>query len=283
MYRPEKGAEPHDALFQAEYGRSDRGGRGEHHEWRTLRHGNPCGYAGEAGRPLAGTAKSLYSVSVPQLLRLDVDVAPGRIAMEPLPALDSWSNTVTYARNVTARIDDPRAGLKWNYSGLQANYRTFQVSSDLLRQGLLLALYRDDSGRFNEMQKSLIGELHLEVPLTRDEFQSMLAQLRSTAPAPPDQVGKDASGSLGGMVYGPDGSPRSGVRVRLAGAQDAIVPVAVSNASGAYFVARVLPGVYEACGFSWDGKTAGKGCAPVNIKAGGILRQDLKLVAVAGN
>jgi hypothetical protein len=231
----------------------------------------------------AGAARSLYWVRVPSLLRLDVDLAPGPVPMEPLPALDAWSNTVSYARNVTARIDDRQAGLKWDCSGLQANYRTFEMSSELLRKGLMLALYRDDSGRFNEMHRNLIRELHLEVPLTRDEFQSMLAQVRTPPPAVPDNAGKDASGALGGAVYGSDGKPRSGARVRVSATPAVAVPVAVSNAAGGYFLARVPPGVYEACGFTWDGKTAEKGCAPVTIKAGAVLRQDLKLGAVAGN
>jgi len=231
----------------------------------------------------AGVSKSLYSVRVPSLLRLDVDLAPGAIPMEPLPALDSWSNTVTYARNVTAWIDDRQAGLKWDYSGMQANYRTFEVSSELLRQGLMLALYRDDSGRFNEMHRNLIRELHLEVPLTRDEFQSMLAQVRTAGPPAAEAVGKDATGSWGGTAYGAGGKPRSGVRIRLSATPAAVVPAAVSNGTGAFFLARISPGTYQACGFSWDGKTAEKGCAPVTIKAGTVQRQDLKLAAVAGN
>ncbi len=231
----------------------------------------------------AGTTRSLYSVRVPALLRLDVDLAPGPVPMEPLPALDSWSNTVTYARNVTARIDDRREGLKWDYSGMQANYRTFEVGSELLEKGLMLALYRDDSGRFNEMHRNLIRELHLEVPLTRDEFEKMLRQVRTAAPPPGEGVGKDPSGALGGTVFGPDGKPRSGVRIRLTSAPARPVPAAVSNGVGAFFLARVTPGVYQGCGFSWDGKTAEKGCAPVTIKAGSVLRQDLRLAAVPVN
>lgn len=231
----------------------------------------------------AGARKSLYSVRVPSLLRMDVELAPGAVSMEPLPALDSWGNTVTYARNVTARIDDRAAGLKWDYSGKQANYRTFEASSELVRQGLMLALYRDDSGRFNEMHRNLIRELHLEVPLNREEFQSMLAQVRSGAPAAGDGVGTDASGAFGGVVYGPEGKVRSGVRIRLTASPPAFAPVAVTNGAGAFFLARVAPGRYQACGLSWDGKTAEKGCVPAVIKAGTVLRQDLKLAAVAGN
>lgn len=231
----------------------------------------------------AGAAGSVYSVRAPSVLRMDVDLAPGPITMEPLPALDSWSNTVTYARNITAQIDDPQAGLKWDYSGLQANYRTFEMTSGLLEKGLMLAMFRDDTGRFNEMQRGLIRELHLEVPLTREEFQNMLAQVRGPAKPVPDSAGRDASGAVGGTVYGTNGQPRSGARIRMTATPPLSVPVAVSNADGRYFVSRVPPGAYRLCASAWDGQTAQRSCAPVSVKAGFALRQDLQMGAIAGN
>jgi hypothetical protein len=226
----------------------------------------------------AGATGSVYSVRAP-MLRLAVDLAPGPLAMEPLPALDSWSNTVTYARNITASIDDPEAGLKWDYSGRQANYRTFEMTSELLQNGLMLAAYRDDSGRFNEMHRQLIRELHLEVPLTRDEFQNMLAQVRGPAKPASDRSGRDASGAVGGTVYGADGQPRSGARIRLT---PAVTSTAVSNAAGRYFMSRVPPGAYQMCASSWDGQSAMEGCAPVAVKAGLVLNTDLRMGAVSG-
>ncbi len=251
--------------------------------------GEHCAHAGNSGMKAkrvdlsAGGAGSVYSVRVPSLLRLDVDLAPGAMPMEPLPALDSWSNTVTYARNITARIDDPEAGLKWDYSGLQANYRTFEITSALIEKGLMLAMYRDDTGRFNAMQRSLIQEQHLEVPLTGQEFKSMLAQVREPAGAVSAEIGKDSWGAIGGTVYGADGKPRSGARIRMAATPPRAVPVAVSNAMGRYFVARVAPGPYRLCAFTWDGKTAQKSCANVDVKRGSVERQDVKLEAMSTN
>jgi len=251
--------------------------------------GEHCAHAGNSPMKAklvdlsAGAAGSVYSVRVPSLLRLDVDLAPGAMPMEPLPALDSWSNTVTYARNITARIDDPEAGLKWDYSGLQANYRTFEITSDLIEKGLMLAMYRDDVGRFNAMQRSLIQEQHLEVPLSGEEFKSMLAQLREPAKAISDEVKEDRWGAIGGTVYGADGKPRSGARVRMTANPPHAAPVAVSNAMGRYFVARVAPGAYQLCAFTWDGKAAQKSCSNVNVKVGVIARQDVKLEAVLSN
>ena len=230
----------------------------------------------------AGATGSVYSVRAP-VLRIEVDLAPGPLAMEPLPALDSWSNTVTYARNLTARIDDPQAGLKWDYSGLQANYRTFEMTSELLEKGLMLATFRDDTGRFNEMHRQLIRELHLEVPLTRDDFQNMLAQVRGPAKPISAATAQDASGAVGGTVYGTNGQPRSGARIRMTANAPVVVPVAVTNAIGGYFVSRVQPGKYRVCASSWDGQQAQEGCAPVSVKAGFVLRQDLKMSAVSGN
>jgi hypothetical protein len=225
----------------------------------------------------AVAAGSVYSVRVPSIIQMDVDLAPGSMAMEPLPALDSWSNTVTYARNITARIDDPQAGLKWDYSGLQANYRTFEITSGLIEKGLMLAMFRDDSGRFNSTQRSLIREQHLEIPLSSEEFQSMLAQVREPAKNVPAESGKEPSGAIAGTVYGTDKKPRSGARIRLVARPPQAIPVAVSNALGRYFVARVAPGAYQLCAFTWDGRTAQKSCAPVSVKVGIVERQDVSL------
>jgi hypothetical protein len=225
----------------------------------------------------AVAAGSVYSVRVPSIIQMDVDLAPGAMPMEPLPALDSWSNTVTYARNITARIDDREAGLKWDYSGLQANYRTFEITSALVEKGLMLAMFRDDTGRFNAMHRSLIQEQHLEVPLSSGEFQSMLAQVREPAKPVPGESGKERSGAIAGTVYGADKKPRSGARIRMVASPPRAVPVAVSNALGRYFIARVAPGAYQLCAFTWDGRTAQKSCAPVSIKVGIVERQDVNL------
>lgn len=230
----------------------------------------------------ARAAGSIYQVRAPSFLELQVDLAPGPIPMEPLPALDSWSNTVTYARNITARIDDAKAGLHWDYSGLQANYRTFEMSSELVQKGLMLAMFRDDTGRFNPAHRSLIEDQHLQVPLNREEFQSMLAQVRNTAQPASGPVKPESSGAIAGTVNGPDGKPLSGARIRITAIPPG-VPVAVTNAFGRYFLARVPPGEHELCALYWDGKTVEKGCAAVSVRGGTVLRREVTLSAVTGN
>lgn len=227
----------------------------------------------------AGASGGIYSVIVPKILRMDVDLAPGSMPMEPLPALDSWSNTVTYARNITARIDDPQAKLKWDYSGLQANYRSFEIASEFLEKGLMLAMYRDDSGRFNEMHRSLIRELHLEVPLSGSEFQQMLGQVRLAARRVPEPIASEPFGSVAGTVTGLDEHPRSGVRLQCKSTENFPIPAVVTNPAGVYFIARVPAGRFELCASSWDGTVAAQSCAAIEVQARKVLRQDMRLRA----
>ena len=229
----------------------------------------------------AHVAGSLYSVQIPRLLQLQVDLAPGPTPMEPLPALDSWGNTVTYVRNIKAQINDSRAGLKWDYSGLQANYRTFEITSDMVERGLLLAQFRDDAGHFNEMHRSLIQEQHLQVPLNREEFGNMLAQVHGLS-KPAYEVAADAPyGSIGGLVSGSDGHPKSGTRLRLIQEEHAVGPIAVANAAGRYFISRVPTGAYRLCAVSWDGKQQEQSCESVSVARGEVVEHRQTLTAVS--
>src|SRR5260370_34281061 len=79
----------------------------------------------------AGANGPLYSVRVGSKAQLDVDIMPGQIPVEPLPALDLCGNTVAYARNITDRIDDAEAGLMWYLRRLLSNTRTIVTGSDL--------------------------------------------------------------------------------------------------------------------------------------------------------
>lgn len=224
----------------------------------------------------AAASGSLYSIRVPGAIAMDVDVAPGPIPMEPLPALDLWGNTVTYARNITARIDVN--DLKWDYSGLQANYRTFEADAVFAARGLLLGLFRDDTGRFNEAQRALIRELHLEIPLGREDFDRMLAQTHAPSPQMAIRLADDAHGSVGGVVLDTEGKPRSGARVRLTPDGNA-VQVAVTNPAGRYFIAHAPKGASRLCASTWDGRHAAENCVPLTMTPGAVLQRNLKLSA----
>lgn len=217
---------------------------------------------------------SLYSIRVPKAIAIDVDVAPGPIPMEPLPALDLWGNTVTYARNITARIN--ANDLKWDYSGLQANYRTFEAEAAFAAKGFLLGLFRDDTGRFNEAQRALIRELHLEIPLNREDFEKMLAQTHAPSIQTPASLADDPHGSVGGAVLDSGGKPRSGARVRLTTNGNA-VQVAVTNPAGRYFIAHVPKGASRLCASTWDGRHAAESCVPLAMTPGAVLQRNMKL------
>ncbi len=76
-------------------------------------------------------------------------------------ALDYFSNIIEYARNLTYRVQDQELGLKWDYSGRQANYRTFDLDSSDYENALMLIQFADGSGHFNERQQELIRDLKL--------------------------------------------------------------------------------------------------------------------------
>jgi Protein of unknown function (DUF1326)/Carboxypeptidase regulatory-like domain len=228
----------------------------------------------------AGANGSVYSIRAARLAEIDIDIMPGPIPMEPLPALDLWGNTVSYSRNITAKMDDPQAGLKWDYSGLQSNYRTFESSSELAIRGLLLGIFRDDTGKFNEMQRSLIHELHLEIPLARDEFRQMLDQVRLPARQVPAHLSFAGQGSIGGIVLDPKGEPRSGARLQIQSGSSNFPQLAVTNPAGRYFFAHVPAGKYELCASTWDGKNSMRSCQQTAVSAGRVLNVDLRLAVL---
>jgi hypothetical protein len=98
----------------------------------------------------------------PGLFRLKVELPP---ISAPVAALDYFSNTIQYAKNLFYWFKDPELGpaAVWDYSGRQANYRIVSISSDDYRQKRMLIQWADESGGFNAPQLRLIHELHLPV------------------------------------------------------------------------------------------------------------------------
>jgi hypothetical protein len=76
-------------------------------------------------------------------------------------ALDSFSNIIEYAQNLIDRVSDEEAGFKWDYSGRQANFRSFDLDDRDYRLGNMLAQFADGTGFFNQRQLDLIRELKL--------------------------------------------------------------------------------------------------------------------------
>ncbi len=83
---------------------------------------------------------------------------------EPLlrtAALDYFSNTLEYARNLIYKLTDAQAGMKWDYSGRQANYRTIDLDSRDYQDSTMLIQFEDGSGYFTAKQLDLIRSLKL--------------------------------------------------------------------------------------------------------------------------
>jgi len=76
-------------------------------------------------------------------------------------AVDYFSNTIEYAENLVYKMFDEELELRWDFSGRQANFRDFDVQSQLYKQGMMLVQYSDGSGSFNKSQRELIQALGL--------------------------------------------------------------------------------------------------------------------------
>jgi Flp pilus assembly protein TadD len=104
-----------------------------------------------------------YEAEIPDILhtkirrRLDAGGHP----LLRTAALDSYSNIIEYTRNLIDRVSDEEAGLKWDYSGHQANFRSFDLDDHDYKLGNMLAQFADGTGFFNKRQLDLIRELKL--------------------------------------------------------------------------------------------------------------------------
>ncbi len=76
-------------------------------------------------------------------------------------ALDYFSNRLEYARNLVYKVWNPDGGLRWDYSGRQANFRTIDLDLQDYREGRMLIQFTGGSGFFNKKQLELIKSLKL--------------------------------------------------------------------------------------------------------------------------
>ena len=79
----------------------------------------------------------------------------------PTAALDYFSNTLEYARNLTYKAWGTDGRLRWDYSGRQANYRGIDLDSRDYQERKMLIQFADGSGFFNDKQLELIKSLKL--------------------------------------------------------------------------------------------------------------------------
>jgi hypothetical protein len=105
----------------------------------------------------------IYRAQIPGVVQMKVQRqldAEGQPLM-PTAAVDYFSNTLEYAQNVIYKAWRPDGGLKWDYSGRQANYRRIDLDSRDYKDGKMLIQFADGSGFFNDRQLELIKSLRL--------------------------------------------------------------------------------------------------------------------------
>ena len=108
-------------------------------------------------------SRGVYDVEVPGVIQMKIERQLNSSG-DPLlrtAALDYFSNILEYARNLVYKVSDAQAGLKWDYSGRQANYRTIDLDSRDYQDAAMLIQFEDGSGYFTDKQRELIRSLKL--------------------------------------------------------------------------------------------------------------------------
>jgi len=112
------------------------------------------------------TDRHLFRISLGDILVMITDRNWGE-ASPPLPfvaAQDGFANTVQYIQNIRYRLHDESAGLDFDYSRRQANYRVVDLTAQQYRSKSMLIQFADGAGWFSAKQIELINAQHLTVP-----------------------------------------------------------------------------------------------------------------------
>jgi Flp pilus assembly protein TadD len=104
-----------------------------------------------------------YEVAIPGSLEIKIlrQIDDQGRPLFQTAAVDYFSNTIEYAKNLVYRAFDEELQLRWDFSRRQANFRVFDLQSQMYRQGMMLVQYSDGSGSFNKKQQELIQSLGL--------------------------------------------------------------------------------------------------------------------------
>jgi hypothetical protein len=122
----------------------------------------------------------LYNISIAGILSIIVDRNWGQ-SSPPMPwvaAPDHFSNTIQYVQNIRYRVHDPQAGLDFDYSHRQANYRIVDLGIEQFRSNSMLIQFADGQGWFNARQLDLIKAQHLALP-NLQAIEKEVAHLRA--------------------------------------------------------------------------------------------------------
>jgi hypothetical protein len=108
----------------------------------------------------------LFKIAIPGALEMVVDRNWGKAA-PPMPmvaAQDYFSNALQYAENIRYWMHDPEAGLDFDYSRRQANYRVVNLRAQQYREKSMLIQFGNGKGSFTPKQLQLIRAQHLALP-----------------------------------------------------------------------------------------------------------------------
>ena len=112
------------------------------------------------------TDEHLFKVSIPGILEIVVDRNWG-LSAPPFPmvaAPDHFANQLQYVQNIRYSVHDPEAGLDFDYSRRQANYRVVDLTDEQYQTKSMLIQYADYSGWYSPGQMALIKAQHLQIP-----------------------------------------------------------------------------------------------------------------------
>lgn len=127
------------------------------------------------------TDDRLFSISLPDILEMTVDRNWGQ-ASPPMPfvaAQDGFANALQYAQNIRYGMHDQEAGLDFDYSRRQANYRVVDLTAKQYRSKSMLIQFADGKGWFSAKQMELINAQHLALPQL-DAIRKETIRLRGT-------------------------------------------------------------------------------------------------------
>jgi len=112
------------------------------------------------------TGGNLFKVVIPGTLEMTVDRNWGRDSppMPQVAAQDHFSNTLQYAQNIRYSMHDVEAGLDFDYSRRQANYREVDLSVQQYRSRQMLVQFANGQGWFTPEQMKLIKGQRLAIP-----------------------------------------------------------------------------------------------------------------------
>jgi hypothetical protein len=127
------------------------------------------------------TGENLFNISIPDILEIVVDRNWG-LPTPPMPmvaAADHFANLIQYVQNIRYRMHDDKAGLNFDYSRRQANYRVIDLTHRQYLTKSMLVQFADGKGWFSAQQMALIKAQNLQVP-ELNSIRDKAVRLRDT-------------------------------------------------------------------------------------------------------